>query len=269
MAISRTDMTVDLFAQGKYSRTFDLSSSDEKVKPTQRIRGIAFGRRGDRLFVAGADQVRCIGLAASSPNWVVVPPRSFGFLVSSPMALSVSGTDNVAATFDNGSFGVWSPEGDRVLLRRDSNSPRCIDFAHNDEIVIGTDGFSLCSWDARSGERLLRKLLDERAYFSTCWSLDGLVAVRSLSSVCMMDMWEGLVLWRRNVGVGLPLLVFHLESGRLAIPEEHGVAVVDSSGDEIGWSRLPGGAVTAVAFHPVIGDVVVGKADGEIEVVSI
>ena len=252
-------MTVDLYVAGGYSRSFDLGSTDPKVRPTQRIRGLAFGRLGDRLIVAGADRLRCISLAPAAPNWTVVPPRSFGFLVSSPLTLAVSDSDYVAAGFDNGTIGIWTPLGSKLILRRESNAPRCIAFAENDDLVIGTDGFSLCSWDTARGRPRLRKLLGERSYGSACWKKGSVVAVRFLGSVGVMDVQTGGLIWARGVGVGLPLLAFEPETGLLAVPEEHAVTVYDFEGHELFRRSLAGGVVTSVAFHPKSGDIAIGR----------
>lgn len=268
MAASRTDMTVDLYVAGGYSRSFDLRSADPKARPTQRIRGLAFGRLGDRLIVAAADRLRCISLAPAAPSWTIVPPRSFGFLVSSPLAISVSELDYVAAGFDNGTLGVWTPLGSKLFLRREPNAPRCLDFTDSDDLVIGTDGFSLCSWDTARGRPRLRKLLGERAYGSACWKKGAIVAVRFLRSVGVMDGRTGELIWARGLGAGLPILAFEEETGRLAVPEEHAVTVFDVEGHELFRRTISGGPVTAVSFHPRTGEIAIGKVDGDIEMVS-
>ncbi len=268
MAISRTDMSIEISKDGVTFRVLTVGSSDEKVRPTQRIRGLEFGSSGDRLIVASADQVRCVPLSVDAPAWTVVPQRSFGFLVTSPLAVAVSADDRVAAAFDDGSLGVWWPDGECVYLRKESNAPRSLSFALSDAVTVGTDGFSIGSWAVGSGRPVLKRLLDERAFASAYSPSHNLIAVRTMNAVIGFDIVSGEARWRVATEVGLPLLAFETGTGRLAIPDEHGLTIVNSQGQSEGRQLLSGAAVTAVAFNPASREIVLGLADGSVQVLA-
>jgi WD40 repeat protein len=265
MALSRTDMSLELFLEGTFTTRMSVGSDDEKVRPTERIRGLAFGPKGDRLIAASADWVLCIPLNPSAPQWSVQPARAFGFLVVSPLCISVSESGLVAASFDDGSIGTWTEDGICVFQRRESNAPRSIDISADDRELIGTDGFSVCSWDARTGKPRFQSHLDSRTYISAYWREGSIVAVRTLDSVIGLDAKSGRRLWTVPTLVGMPTMAFDQRRGRLAYSSERRVDVVDAEGQSQGSWELEGGAAISVAFHPRTGLIAVGKADGRLQ----
>ncbi|MFX8937935.1 hypothetical protein ABTN00_20015, partial [Acinetobacter baumannii] len=82
-----------------------------KVKPTERIRDIAFSPDGTRIYVAAADQVTAVDVESGETAWVYTAPRSFGFLIISPWSLDVSEEGEVVAAFDNGTIVSWDATG--------------------------------------------------------------------------------------------------------------------------------------------------------------
>src|ERR1051326_6406440 len=128
MASADTAMSVKVWRNREFIREYDLRSISDKVRPTERIRGIRFSSNEERLFVAAGEYVAAFNLITGSeePDWAYVAPRLFAFLIVSPTWIATSSRDDLAAAFDNGTIVIWAKGGERQALIRHNASPRML-----------------------------------------------------------------------------------------------------------------------------------------------
>jgi len=225
IAYGSTAMEVTLLERGRtlWQRSFD--STDDKIRPTQRLRGIAFNANADKLFLAAADEVLALDADTGRTLWSYQPPRSFGFLIISPLTLDCYG-DSVLGAFDNGSVALWDDDGRIQALWSDNDAPRLM-FLREDGLAVGTDSFCLSTWRPREHRRESRVVLPERAYTMAASRTGDLAVTRSLHAVTLWDTAHGRGLASIPTDVGFPALAMSSNGGAIALSRSGGVRVVD------------------------------------------
>lgn len=226
-AYSSVQMDVVVVKERKVCYAVNMLSESDKIRPTQRVRGLGFSSDSRLLFMAAGDEVCAVDWAAGEVLWSYVPPRSFGFMIISPIALATA-PGLIAVTFDNGSIGVWSEHGVLQSMWRHNDAPRQLAFSADGSQLIGTDSFSLTIWDWHASREVERRRLVDRAYGFAYSPKDHLIALRSLTSV---EVFAGLErLHQFPVGTGLPLVAFHPAAAAVAASDQNGVTIHDLGG---------------------------------------
>lgn len=204
--------------------TLDLRSNKRKIRSIERIRGLAFSPDGAALYVACGDQMSAFDSTTGERLWAYEPPRAWGFLIISPISISVSPDGDVAMATDAGRVRVWSSDGSTKSHWSDNDSPRIAAYAGTDRLV-GTDSFSLCVWQPSTGAKLARRKLAERVYGMAVSPNGRLAATRTLHGIDAVDVETLEVVGRYPVGYGLPLVAFSDDSALLAVNEDDSVKV--------------------------------------------
>jgi WD40 repeat protein len=262
-ATGDTGMRVRIERNGKTVVERDLRSTSEKARTTERVRGLGFSHDGKLLYVAAGERLRALSSDNGAEKWAYSPPRSFGFLVISPVGLATTG-DQVAACFDNGSMAVWSPEGRMRAIWHDNDSPRYLSFLGDGNRLVGCDSFSVCVWDPATRRRLMKLRLPDRVYGLSVSPTANIAATRTLYSVQLWDLDLATMLSQVPVGQGLPIVAFHPERQWLAVADKWAVNLVDFSGRFIDRYDCGPAAVLSLAFRPDGRTLAVGGSDGQV-----
>jgi WD40 repeat protein len=261
IAWSSVNMIVRIEALGSPGRSileWDLSSLNEKVRPTERIRGLEFSSDGRLLFVAAADTLCAVELESQSLLWSYTPPRSFGFLVVSPVHLAVAGNGLIAACFDNGSIGVWREDGVLQSIWHDNDSPRVLRFTGNGTQLLGTDSFSLVVWDIDTRRRVSRVRLRDRVYAMDAPAHRPVAVLRTLSSLQIWDLNAMSVSSQVPVGAGFPVVCCHPSDTLFATSDRQCVSIIDYSGHVMDQLPISPAKVFSLAHARTSSDVVIG-----------
>jgi WD40 repeat protein len=270
LATGDTAMNVRVWKGWEPLLTIDLHEEWDKVRPTERIRGAAFSRMGDRLFVAAGQRLMSFDLmhdgGTQGSEWTYVAPRFLGFLIVSPVALSVSRLDYVAAAFDSGSIGVWSINGSEGRTWHDNAAPRAMSYMPDGERLVGTDSFSVTLWDSIAQKRLDHMQSSDRIFGFAASPVDGIVAIRTLQDIRILRLDKRQLMGALPSGPGLPLLAFSPSGTLLAAATKSAVQFIDTTGRESFRIPLPDTRVVSMAFSPDGGRMAVGCADGTIRV---
>src|SRR5689334_11467039 len=77
IATSDTAMTARVWRNRQQILHLDLRSISDKVRPTERIRSLAFSAEGNRLYIAAGENVAAYDLTRprNEPDWIFVAPR--------------------------------------------------------------------------------------------------------------------------------------------------------------------------------------------------
>lgn len=263
VAVGTSGLAVRYQRNGQTLWTAEMRSDDDKIRPTQRIRGLAFSDDGNVLYVAASDEVLAIDVASGDPIWSYRPPRSFGFLVVSPVALDSSG-DIVAASFDNGSVVAWDTKGTQLGIWKTNDAPRMLRLLPNAQMV-GTDSFSLCLWDVETRATLNRRRLADRAMGFDV-SPTGIVIRRSLRSITVENMFDHSLVAKLAAPPGPPLVAINAVSDRIAYAGESTVTLGPPSNPD---QKLDAGErISALTYSPFERAFLVGLADGRLLTVN-
>ncbi len=257
LALADTALSVEVREGERLVWTRSLASINYKVSGIQRVRGLAYAPNGSALYALGSDVLWALDGETGETLWSYQPPRTLGFLVVSTSSLAVRADGLVAAAFDNGAIGTWTPDGTLRGLWKDVDTQRHMAFLPDGRLV-GDDSFGLTVFDVESRKRLRRTSLRDRA-FGLAASPDGRLAVRTLHEAWQMTP-EGEICAKTPVEPGLPLLAFHPTEPLLALSAAHAVHLVDPEGRIV--ERLPVEDTTIVSMtYAPDGRVLVGGAD--------
>lgn len=260
MAVADTALRVTVREGERTVWERTLLAEETKAASMLRIRGVAYAPDGRRLYVLATDALIALDAETGETEWAYCPPKALGFLVVAPVALAVRGDGLLAASFDNGAIGAWSPEGELCGLWRDVDTQRHLAFLP-DGRLLGDDSFGLSVFDVSTRRRLFRTPLRDRC-FGLAVSSEGRVAVRTLH-----EAWQiapsGEMYARTIVEPGLPLVGFHPSEPRLALGAAHSVTLVDAEGGVLNRRDFGATTLVSMAYSPA-GELFVGTADGRL-----
>jgi WD40 repeat protein len=263
MATSDTGILARVWRNRELVLDLDLHNVSEKVRSTERIRGLAFSSDERRLYVAAGENVACFDLTNPSPvaDWVFVAPRLFAFLIVSPTSIAISPSDVLSAAFDNGSITSWDPSGQRIATVRHNASPRSLAYLP-DETLIGTDSFSYSLWNRTDRKPLWHRPSRDRIYGMAA-SKDGkYVALRHLFVTRVLEVATGSQVAEYPQGRGLPLVQFGGHNNILALGTQHTITLCDVTSGSTARLALDDAELVALAFLPDGSQVVAGCSDG-------
>lgn len=240
----------------------DLRSRNEKVKSADRIRGVAFSPEGRRLYVASGDTLRAYDLLLKKELWRYQPRRSFGLLVVSPMAVTVSPAGNVVVAMDAGTVRCLTPDGEILASWWDNEAPRHVAFTADGAGLVGADGFSVSVWEAYTGRKLRGMRSGERIFGMAVAPWPGIVAIRSLHTVELYSLDRFEALDRLSAPSGLPLMAFSPDGKVLALGGKEEVVLSSLNGAPATVLPTTGARVLSLAFHPAGSFLAAGCSDG-------
>jgi WD40 repeat protein len=240
----------------------NVQSINPKLQGPDRIRGIAFSPEGSQMYVACGDTLRAFDLITRNEVWRYQPPRSFGFLILSPVAVAASPVGNVLTVSDGGLVAVLSAAGKRIGQWWDNESPRQFSFSASGTEIVGADGFSVSTWDAYSGRRISRLRTRERIYGMALDAIRNLIATRTLHHVEFIDAEKMLPIERISAPVGLPLIAFSTDGRYLALGGREEIMLLEVGTKQCFVLPIEGARVVSITFHPVESQLAAGCSDG-------
>lgn len=249
LATSDTGMLIEVKRADEVVFSVSLAARDDKVRPTERVRGVRFSHDGRLLYVAAGDRMTAFDVGLGIRVWDYRPPRSFGFLIISPIAVATS-LGFVAAAFDNGSFAIWDDGGQMRALWHENDCPRFMGFLPDGDRLVGSDSFGLGVWNVQTRRREHKARISDRVYGLATKPDQALVALRTLHHVLIYDADAGEMRARLPIGAGLPLAAFHPTERVLALGDRFGVNVVDLEGGFIERYNTRECSVLSIAFSP-------------------
>ncbi len=260
-ATSDIKMNVSVYENDVEILHLNASTLNQKIKPTERVRGLAFSPEGHMIYLAAGDTLSAIRVDTNHVEWAYVAPRSFGFLIISPISLDVSDKGDIVAAFDNGSVMVWDAQGKVKALWHDNDSPRSVNFVPGGERVVGTDSFSLCTWDVSKKKRKLKIGLTGRVYGMSVHRDGTRVATRTLQDVVIWDLDQKDILGVVPINQGGPVIAMHPEKDWVACGEADHVKLVDFEGNLIMEIPLNGNPCLSLSFMPGGSELLIGSTE--------
>lgn len=239
----------------------NFRSPNDKIRPTERIRGLAFSPNRRLLYVAAGESIHAIDLSRRAVEWSFTAPRSFGFLIISPISIDVATNGNVVAAFDNGSFIVWDSNGKEIVSKRDNDSPRWLRFVDGGHKVVGTDSFSICSWDINKKAAKRRLHLRDRAYAFDVNQSGSVAVIRNLQEVVTWDLESQTMLGSLKVRPGIPVVALHPHRDWVAFAEKNRIRIATITGELVTEFDLAVASALSLAFTPNGRELLVGCTD--------
>ena len=258
IATSDVDMNVIVREHDRVVFEHNLSSDNEKIKPTERIRGMKFSPSGEYLYVAAGSILTAWRTEGWEIAWTYEAPRSFGFLIISPIALDVAETGDVAVAFDNGSIVVWNADGRPKAKIQDNDSPRWLRFMADGKSIVGSDSFSLAKWDVDRRKRSLRIQLRDRVFGLDVDTRGGVAITRTLQDIVLWDLDRSQILKVLPIGPGAPVVALDSTSRRMAYAERNHVRVVNYEGVLLDEFFLDVASALSMVFLPESNELLVG-----------
>lgn len=247
----------------------DLASDSLKVRTTERMRSIAFSTDGRQFYVSSSDRLRAFWTETGEETWFYRPPRFLGFLIVSPLRLSVSAQGLLGVCFDNGTLGVWNEMGDVQRLFRHSEAPNWIGWHPDGEKLVGADSFHLSVWDWKLGLRISRWTSDDRIHGFAVHPTESTVLLRTLHGHTLLNPDTGEFLASFEAALGLPIAAFRPGYKLVAIVGEGKVSVTTYDGDIHLELPIPELRPTALAWSGDGSRLAIGCSDGAIRIFDV
>ncbi len=267
-ATSDVDMNVVIESEGTVIFNENFSSANEKIKPTERVRGLAFSPDGSQIYIAAGEKLWAIGAYDGQIRWSYVAPRSFGFLIISPMTLDVSTKGEIAVAFDNGSVKVWDSRGELRARWNDNDCPRTLKYAADAGRIVGTDSFSLCIWDLANLKAKRKIVMPDRVYGMDLNQAGTIAAVRTLKEVLIWDLERASRICSIPVEPGTPIVALHPSKPLVACGEGSRISFSALSGQFLSRHELDAASGLCMAFDHSGSELIVGCTHHRVEAIK-
>lgn len=228
VAIARTNMVLSACRGDRPLWNRSFFTDDDKIRPTQRIRGLAISEDSQRIVIAVGNALHCIHARSGQTIWQYIPPKSFGFLITSPLALDLY-ADKVLVAFDDGTMKLFNPDGDCLSSWQDNATPKYLRFI-NETVAVGSDGFHFNVWNPASGQTMRSVELGDSIYAFDAHPNQSIFVTRRLKHLEARRLEDGEVLWSHEASVGFPVLALHPTLPIIAASEGQSVIFLDLEG---------------------------------------
>jgi len=185
-------------------------------------------------------------------------------LIISPIALDVAENGDVAAAFDNGSIVVWNSRGHKKVVIHDNDSPRWLRFVGDGERVIGSDSFSLCSWDVEKRKRRLKIAMNNRVFGFAVDKSESIAATRTLQDIVLWNLTKKEMIRAIPVEPGIPVLAFNPKKELIAYGERNRIHLVNYEGVLVGQFDLAVASALSLTFTPSGKELLIGCTEGKL-----
>jgi len=264
MAVGDTQRNAKVYFDGVAIHEINLASRQDKIRPTERIRGLAFSPNGENLYAACGDLVRAFSMTTGEQKWQYRPARSFGFLIVSQITLAVSSTGDIAVATDAGRLSLWTPDGALRAHWWDNDSPRQLAFL-DDETAVGTDSFSMCTWKMGMSRKLSRKRLHDRIYGFAAAPNAQRVCIRSIHGIEVWDLSADVMVAKHDVPFGPPLVAMSADGNKVFFGGTDELIALDVTQGSSNSFEIQEASIRSLALRPDGTAVVAGCSDGTVQ----
>ncbi len=224
-ATADTNLAVKVWRGDELATAIDVRSILDKVRPTERVRGLAFTPDVSQLVIAAGELVSAYSLADPAVQlWSFAAPRLFAFLVVSPTGLAISRSGIIASSFDNGSLAFFSQDGNSIAMVHHNAVPNHVQALSNGRFM-GVDAFSVTTWEPGKKKPLKQMGVKDRIYGFSSTPNGEVVAVRHLFETDILAFESGQTLASFKVGRGLPLVRMSPDATCVALGSKHEIAI--------------------------------------------
>lgn len=250
-----------------WSLALNIDLRPRTVRGPDRVRGLAFAPGGSSLFVASGDSLKEVDLTYGTTLWRTSRSPMFGFLLNRPRCVTSSYRGFMVSAYDDGVIERRKVVGgllDKALTWHDHEAPQSVHFLRDGRVIVGSNGHSVCFWDAFSGAKLGRLIPGEKVCtLATCPSAD-ILAIRTLHRILLWDYAENRLVASMPTLRGLPTLAFSSCGTWLAGGDALGVSVFDLKGNLLDRYPQIDTITVSLAFVPGRQTMAIGSADGSV-----
>jgi len=247
-------------------RHWSFKSSQDKTRPLERMRSLAFSPDGSLLYVSARDAIESVSVESGEQAWYYQPPRSFGFLIVSALRAAVAPDGHVACCFDNGSIGIWSAEGNRCRIWKEPESPFWIGWLQDGIHLAGADAFHVQIWDWNMRMRTSRWTPGEKIFNFTVHPSQSIAAVRTLNDIQILDLAQELTIAKFPSPLALPVLAFRPGHSEIVVGSPGAAVLFNYEGVQQQLFDLDGRRATSVAWSVDGNTLAFGCGDGSVKV---
>lgn len=267
LAAGDTARNVTVWQDGKLALRCSVRTTRQRLWAIDVIRALEFSADGGSLYISSGDATRELDLLTGFEVWKTERPPIFGFMITCPVALAVSLYSELGVAYDDGVLEIHAIDRygkERKAKRRDNDCPRSMMFSPDGHRLIGSDGYSICQWDAHTGRKLEKTRFPDKIFAMLPMGPDRL-AIRSLEHLSVWSISSKAVVHQIRTGIGLPTLAVSKTGACIACGDVGGFTIFDPQLKTL--LRVPTRArVISLAFSPVADDLAVGTSAGTVAI---
>ena len=199
-ALARVDSRIELFHRGTLAWSFSFESDDDRHKPIDYVRGLAFSHDESRLFVLAHETCSCFSVNDNELLWERSVERINAFQITYPVSC-LPLADGVIVAYENGTIHRLDMDGEVKWQITEAFTPRWM--RRVGDIIVGLDGHNHCQWDVSNGARIKARKVPNRV-FAYDRNNFGTVYRTADHVVWVNDAGESA---QENTSVGLPSVI--------------------------------------------------------------
>lgn len=264
VAAADTELRVVIRRKGEKVRSFDPFSFWERYPINRQVYDLAISLDSQTLFVSATDRLHAYDLESGRRKWRFRGPRVLAFLPANPVSLSVNPVSGeLAAGFEDGHLGIWTPEGRGIGFWYDDQGPNKLSFTHDGRHLIGTDHTAICIWDAQSHAKIARHYPKKPVHGLALSPIDDHAVTTDLYEVLIWRHESGAEVARMPVEPGLPLVACSSKS-QFAFASGRSVVLASFQGVRLAHFNLEPARPTRLTFTDDGSLLLVGASDGSV-----
>jgi WD40 repeat protein len=266
LASADVDRTVRVWQGGHLTFEKNFRSDRERLRAIDIVRGFEISPGGKSIFIAAGDSVTEIPFAMPVPLWRRGRKPTFGFIITCPKALAVAKSGEIAMAYDDAYMEVLpiGYPGRAVRQWKDNDAPFCMSYLSDGRTLIGTDGRSICMWNAQSGEKTWKFSLGTKVCNVVASETEPIAAIRTLHRVFLLDCKSLQIISSAPTLHGSPTLAMSTDGQYVAAGDMTGVSVFDQKGSLVDRFPQISARTLAIAFLPGARTLAIGSSDGTV-----
>jgi WD40 repeat protein len=264
LATADVDRQLKVWQDGKVVLDKSLRTWNDRFLALDRIRSMQFWLDSQRLYVASGETVKAYRVPDEEPIWEHGRLPTWAFLITCPQCIAISSKGEMAAVYDDGALEIH--RGNHRVVWTDNDVPKTFSYLRDGTRIAGTDGISICIWDAGTGAKLAKRKPRRKIFGLATSPVKDVIATRSLHELELWDSETGERQASIATSPGLPILAFHPNREMLVAGDARGFFYAGYDGTIYKRIDTQGFSPLSFAFSPTGDRLYVGCSDCAIRI---
>lgn len=265
----RRNVRVHKGAEVVYEHRF--RSAWDRLRALDHVRGMEFDRQSNLLYLASGNMLRSIDLSNGIVKIVGNRRPMFGFLITCPQTIAISGGNELAVGFDDAVIEVYARNGNGMKPKsswKTSDTASMVGFLPAGNMLVASDRYTVAVYDTDHGAQVAR-LQSPKVFAMATSPTENVIALHTLDKVSIWQVDTGTLLGEVRAERGLPTLAFSRDGQLLAVGDATGATIYNLDGAELHRYDSDSGQILSMTFSPVEDILAVGGSEGKINLVDV
>lgn len=207
---------VALFADRELITDFDVKPIKNKNKSEAELQLIVMSNTGDITYCATSVDVLAINSNTGDIAWQYQQRRQWGFLSSIPQGAYLTENEDLTVAYSSGEMTILDRKARILATDNFHSAPRFLVTNPNSQLVYGSDGYRVYSWDRHNLTNSVTQMANLRCYTLALSGDNSTLVARADSKLVCIDTKSNEVKFEFEVTPGLPSIAIDHEGSDIA-----------------------------------------------------